>query len=389
MSLKDKCAIVGIGETEFTRHKPRPTLELGLEAIMLALADAGLSPDDIDGIITTFTGPNANEYASNLNIEEQISFSCKPNIGGSSNIAMLMHAASAIDSGLATNVVGVGVHQMWSDKGIRRTWSAAELAQSGPQWTPEYRQSFEYPYGMSTAAHLFGQWARRHMALYGTTSAQMGAVAVACRKHAILNDKAIMKTPMTIEDHQASPILVDPFHLLDFSLQTDGAIAFVVSSAERARDMRQQPVYIMGIGEGHYWTDEIPNKPDFIKTGHRAAAKRAFGMAGVAHKDIDAVEVYDGFTFHVLGFLEDMGFCGIGESGPFVEGGRIELGGELPLNTHGGNLSQAHVVGLNHTSEAVKQLRGQAGKAQVPNAEIILVNNEGRVGSGGVVILRR
>jgi acetyl-CoA acetyltransferase len=242
---------------------------------------------------------------------------------------------------------------------------------------------------MSTAAHLFGQWARRHMALYGTTSAQMGAVAVACRKHAILNDKAIMKTPITIEDHQASPILVDPFHLLDFSLQTDGAIAFVVSSAERARDMRQRPVYIMGIGEGHYWTDEIPNKPDFIKTGHRAAAKRAFAMAGVTHKDIDAVEVYDGFTFHVLGFLEDMGFCGIGESGPFVEGGRIELGGELPLNTHGGNLSQAHVVGLNHTSEAVKQLRGQAGKAQVPNAEIILVNNEGRVGSGGVAILRR
>jgi acetyl-CoA acetyltransferase len=228
------------------------------------------------------------------------------------------------------------------------------------------------------------------MELYGTTSAQLGEIAVTCRSHALLNDNAVMKKPITLADHQASRMIADPFRLFDCSLESDGGAAFVISAAERARDMRRPRILVSGIAEGHPDSPSaITQRPDMTTLGVAKAAPRAFGMAGATPADIQVAEVYDCFTWVVLCQLEDLGFCRKGEGGSFVEGGRLRLGGALPLNTHGGLLSQAHMLGLNHVVELVRQLRGQAGRAQVAGAEIGLATGYGDLGDGAVAIMRR
>jgi acetyl-CoA acetyltransferase len=254
-----------------------------------------------------------------------------------------------------------------------------------------FHRDFENPYGVFVPAQWYAFIARRHMYEYGTTSRQFGAVAVAMRKYAQLNDNAIMRgKPMTIDEHQNSSMVVDPLRLLDCCLESDGAAAVVICSADRVRDVRHQPIYIMGVAEGHPDSPScLSNRPSLTELGVKKAAPRAFAMAGVTPKDIDVAEIYDCFTPIVICQLEDIGFCNKGEGGPFVEGGRIELGGELPVNTHGGLLSQSHVLGMNHVAEAVKQLRGSAGKAQVKDTEIALVSGYGDMGAGSIAILRR
>jgi acetyl-CoA acetyltransferase len=249
---------------------------------------------------------------------------------------------------------------------------------------------FELPLGAIAPAQLYAPMARRHMELYGTTSRQLGEIAVSTRAHALLNDNAVMKRPITLEDHQNSRMIADPFRLLDCSLESDGGAAFVVSSAERAKDMRQAATYVMGIAEGHPDSpSSITQREDMTRLGLAKAAPKAFRMAQVSHEDIDVAEVYDCFTWVVLCQLEDLGFCKKGEGGAFVEGGRLRLNGALPTNTHGGLLSQAHMLGLNHVVELVRQLRGQAGRAQVAGAEIGLATGYGDLGDGAIAILRR
>jgi acetyl-CoA acetyltransferase len=218
----------------------------------------------------------------------------------------------------------------------------------------------------------------------------LAQIATTIRKHALLNDNAIMKKPMTIEDHQNSRMISDPLRLFDCCLESDGGTAVIVSSAERAKDMKNMPIYIMGVAEGHPDSPStITQRQDMTRLGTTKAAPKAFEMAEVDHKDIDVAEIYDCFTYIVLCQLEDLGFCNKGEGGAFVENGNIGLGGQLPVNTHGGLLSQAHIIGMNHIVELVKQLRGQGGKAQVPDAEIGLVTGYGDMGDGSVAIMRR
>jgi acetyl-CoA acetyltransferase len=233
--------------------------------------------------------------------------------------------------------------------------------------------------------------ARRHMHEFGTKNEQLGAVAVAMRKHAQLNPAALMYgKPLSLEQYMASPMIADPYRLNDCCLETDGAAAFIVTTAKRARDLKSKPVYIMGAAAGQpYPADEITGRKDFHQTGLSIAAPEAFRIAGVTPDDMDFAQIYDCFTFEVIQQLEESGFCKRGEGGPFVEDGGIELGGRLPVNTHGGLLSEAHVLGISHVVEAVRQLRGEAGERQVEDAELGAVTGWGDFGDGSIAILRR
>ena len=247
---------------------------------------------------------------------------------------------------------------------------------------------FERPVGAIAPAQLYAPMAVRHMQLYGTTSEHFAEIAVSTRMHAARNGNAIMTKPITVADHQASRMITDPFRLFDCSLESDGGAAYVVTSAERARDLRKPVVELMGSAMGHPPSpNAITQRPVLTQVGVQRAAARAFGMAGVVPSDIKVAEIYDCFTYIVLCQLEDLGFCMKGEGGDFVSDGRLRPGGALPTNTHGGLLSQAHMLGLNHVVELVRQLRGEGGQAQVEGADIGLVTGYGDMGDGGVAIL--
>lgn len=380
--LKERAAVTGIGETKYSRGSGMSILALQIQASLRAIEDAGLSPKDINGVIPYATGGTIGEdFITSFGLAD-LRYSVVTPMGGASCVAALQSAAMAVATGVANHVLCVVGRNGYS--GGRVTGRVQQL--------PQFKTVAEYemPVGANAPAQLYAPMARRHMELYGTKSEQLAQIAIAMRKHALLNENAIMKTPLTLEDHQNSRMIADPLRLYDCSLESDGGAALVISSAERAGDMKQPPIHIMGVAEGHPDSPStITQRPDMTRLGTAKAAPKAFEMAGVSHKDIAVAEIYDCFTYIVLCQLEDLGFCRKGEGGSFVEGGRIELGGELPINTHGGLLSQAHIVGMNHIIELVKQLRGQAGKAQVKDAEIGLVTGYGDMGDGSVAILRR
>jgi acetyl-CoA acetyltransferase len=245
------------------------------------------------------------------------------------------------------------------------------------------------PLGAIAPAQLYAPMARRHMEMFGTTSRQLAEIAVTTRYHASLQTNATMRSPITIEDHQASRMISDPLRLLDCSLESDGGAAIVISAPDRAKDMAKRPIMVMGVAEGHPDSPSaITQRPDLTTLGLAKAAPKAFGMAEITHSDIHVAEIYDCFTYIVMCQLEDLGFCKKGEGGSFIENGALGLNGRLPVNTHGGLLSQAHMAGMNHIVELTRQLRGEA-QAQVPNAEIGLVTGYGDMGDGAVAIMRR
>jgi acetyl-CoA acetyltransferase len=252
-------------------------------------------------------------------------------------------------------------------------------------------RDYYLPFGMTAPPQWYALMARRHMHEFGTKNEHLGAVAVAMRKHAQLNPAALMHgKPLSMEQYMASPMIADPYRLNDCCLETDGAAAFIVTTARRARNLKKKPVYIMGAAAGQpYPADEITSRRDFHQTGLTIAAPEAFRMAGVKPSDMDFAQIYDCFTFEVIQQIEEAGFCKRGEGGPFVEDGGIELGGRLPVNTHGGLLSEAHVLGISHVVEAVRQLRGEAGERQVKDAELGAVTGWGDFGDGSIAILRR
>ncbi|RLQ21082.1 transporter [Seongchinamella sediminis] len=386
--LKDKACIVGIGETGYCR-KPgsgRSEEALQLQAAVAALDDAGLKGREIDGILAFPNLGKSEAFAASLG-SENLRFAATIHMGGASPVASLRMAAMAVATGAARHVLIPGGWNGYSGARVRETVTTDKNSIPGGAIAWDYY----LPQGLTVPPQWYALMCRRHMHEYGTSHEQLGAVAVAMRKHAQLNPGALMHgKPLTIEDYLQSPMLADPYRMNDCCLETDGAAAFIVTTVERARDLGKTPVYIMGAASGQpYPADEFTTRKDFHQTGLSIAAPEAFQMAGVSPADMDFAQIYDCFTFEVIQQLEEAGFCQRGEGGAFVEDGGIELGGRLPVNTSGGLLSEAHSLGLGHVVEAVKQLRGEAGERQVANAELGLVTGWGDFGDGSIAILRR
>nr|MBP9218239.1 hypothetical protein [Sterolibacterium sp.] len=367
--FKDKACIVGIGDTPYCRKPGSGMSEaaLQLKAALAAIEDAGLKASQIDGILPFPNLGKAEAMAASLGCNN-LRFAATLHMGGAAPVAGLRLAALAVTSGAADYVLVPGAWNGFSGARVRETTSQDVHSIPGGA----IARDFYIPYGYTAPPQWYALMARRHMHEFGTTHEQLGAVAIAMRKHANLNPAALMHgKPLTMEDYLASMMIADPYKLLDCCLETDGGAAFVVTSTERARDLQQKPIYVMGAAAGQpYPADEIPNRPDIHQVGLSIAAPEAFRMAGVTPADADFAQIYDCFTFEVIQQLEEAGFCKRGEGGAFVENGGIELGGCLPVNTHGGLLSHAHSLGVGHLVEAVRQLRGECGERQVKDAEI-------------------
>ena len=389
-TLRNQACIIGVGETEYCRAPGSGVseLRLQLDAARRAITDAGLAPKDIDGVMIPPVGGGAEDFAANLGMEN-LRYAAMVNMGGASQVASLQTAAMAVAFGIAQYVL---IPAGWNNYSGRRTQQAIiEASATGNNFTGGTTlRDYYIPYGVTAAPHLYGIVAHRHMHEFGTPPEALGAVAVACRKHAQLNERAIMRDrPMTMHDYLNSPWISAPYRLFDCCLENDGAAAVVVASAERAKALgTHKPVFISGVAEGHPDPmDDVVNRSDPFTIGTTHAAPKAYEMAGVGPEDCDFAQVYDCFTFEVLQQLEEAGFCARGESAGFVADGNIEIGGRLPINTHGGLLSQAHVFGLNHIVEATRQLRGTAGPAQVDGAKVGVVTGFGDFFEGSVAVL--
>lgn len=386
MELSDRCAIVGVGSTAYTRGTGRTTLELHLEASLRALADAGLTTDDVDAVLpSAVAGRHAEEFSMNLGLRN-LRHSSTVHMGGASLVASIQDACMAITTGVAScALVPAG----------RRGYSGERVStgQTVPEGVMGTTAEFERPFGNTVAVQWFAQAAMRHMHEHGTTSEQLGLVAVNSRRNAQLNPAALMHgRSMTLADHQASRMISSPFRLLDCSLESDGAGALVVTSVERARDLDVVPVRIGGVAEAHsYPSTSLTQKPSLASVPTLTeASRRAFRQAGITVDDLDCLQVHEGFTWYVLAALEAIGVVGPGEGGPFVEAGHIALGGRLPVNTSGGSLSEGHVSGVNHVIEAVRQLRGTVEpERQVTGCAHVGVVIEGNFFEGSALVLRR
>ncbi|WAH37486.1 acetyl-CoA acetyltransferase [Alicyclobacillus dauci] len=373
-------AIVGVAESDLGYTPGKTVLQLQAQAAKAALDEAGLTKDDVDAV---FTAGNW-AWAPNLMLAEYLGIQPKytdgTNIGGSSFEAHVGHAVAGIRAGLFE----VALITYGSNQKSNRSRNAI----------PPYAmltEQYERSYGLPTPVGAYALAAMRHMYQYGTTGEQLAEIAVATRKWAAMNEKAMMREPITIDDVLNSRWIAEPLHLLDCCLVTDGGGAVIVASAAAASRAKTRPVWILGHGETHTH-NSIVNMPDLTVTGARESGQRAFEMAGVRHEDIDVAEIYDSFTITVLLTLEALGFCKPGEGGAFVSGQRTAPGGDFPMNTNGGGLSYCHpgMYGIFLLIEATRQLRGECGPRQVENARLALVNGTGGVlSSTSTVILGR
>jgi acetyl-CoA acetyltransferase len=374
-------AVAGVAESDLGNVAPKTALQLQAESAREALAEAGLTLADVDGIFSARRDENhaTVQIAEYLGITPR--YSDSTNIGGASFVAHVRHAATAIGAGLCeVALISYGSTQRSS----RSRSLGASGAISGPS-------QFEDVWGLPNPVGSYALAATRHMHEFGTTPEQLAEVAVAARQWASENPKAFCRDPITIDDVLGSAMISEPLHRLDCCLITDGGGAVVIVSAERARDLPKAPVWVAGHGESHSHLT-IANMPVLTTTPADRSGPAAMAMAGVTHADIDVAELYDSFTITVLLTLEALGFCGPGESGSFVQGGRVAPGGAFPLNTNGGGLSYCHpgMYGIFTVIEATRQLRGESGPRQVEGARIALCNGTGGVlSSSATVVLAR
>jgi acetyl-CoA acetyltransferase len=381
-TLRGRAAIVGAADTEVGVVAHMGATQLCVDAILRALTDAGIGKEAIDGLVTcnSMVEPHmyhAEAMAEYLRIFPRYCASIPA--GGGTTFTAVHQAASAIASGICHTIVIATADNIRS--GLTRESALAIQSSSGhPQ--------FERPYGAPVPAY-YALIARAHMHEFGTTPEQLAAVAVSTRKHAARNPAAHMRTPINVEDVLNSRLIADPLHLLDCSLVSDGGAAIVLTSADRAKDFRQPPVHLLGVGEGHRH-EHISQASSLTTSAAADSGRSAYQMAGVGPRDIDFAELYDCFTPVVLVELEDLGFCAKGESGSFVAAGSIEPGGRLPVNTHGGLLSHCHPGNpgsMFALTEAVLQLRGQAGERQLAKARIALVHGQGGIMSSHCTLI--
>ena len=384
--LSRKAAIVGIGATEFSKNSGRSELRLAVEAIQHALADAGLKPADVDGL-TTFTMETNPEVmvANALGIEE-LTFFSRVHYGGGAPCATIHQATMAVVTGAADVVV---CYRAFNERsGVRFGSGVFSDAQAATAESTRY--SWASPYGLRTPPSWVALFAQRYLHQFGATTEAFGHVAVACRKHAATNPAAhFYGRPITLEDHQNSRWIAEPLRLLDCCQETDGGQALIVTTVERARDLMQKPAIIAAVAQGSarkqemmtsYYRDDMTGLPESKLVGDQL-----WRSSGLKPSDIDTAVLYDHFTPFVLCQLEELGFCGRGEAKDFVKDGALEIGGRLPINTHGGQLGEAYLHGMNGIAEGVRQIRGTAVN-QIPDAQNVLVTGGTGIPSSGLIL---
>jgi acetyl-CoA acetyltransferase len=377
-------AIVGVGRTEFSSDSGRSTLALAEEACRAALADAGLGVGDVDGLVSFAMNDSSPTHAvaTALGVPEP-GWMLDWLGGGNVAAAVTGVADAAIRAGQADTVL---VYRAMNGRsGFRLGGGGREIDASGPR-------QYMAPVGWTTYPQHVAMWCRRHMELHGTRKEALARIATVTRDHARLNPRAQRRDPMSTEDYLASTPIVDPFNLFDICQETDGAVALLVTSTERARDLPHRPVAILSSA---YSGRQFPGRDleddvawaEMAENYTGALRERLLGNAGIGVEDVDVAEIYDCFTYSVIMALEGLGFVERGEGGAYVEDpGTLALGTAMPVNTHGGLLSEGYIHGLNHVAEAVDQLRGDAGERQVPGAEVALVTGGAMTVGSGLVL---
>ncbi|WP_420750826.1 thiolase C-terminal domain-containing protein [Rhodococcus sp. O3] len=373
---RDACAIVGIGESAYTKNSGTSVTALAAEATLAALADAGISPSEVDGVVRNDMDRVSCAALADAIGARNLTYYGDAGPGGSGPCAMVAQAVGAVVSGQAETVV---VFRSLNGRSGTRFGLSSELART--TGGGESMTEFYGPYGLLSPGQFFALLTRMYMNRTGLTSEQLGHVALAARRHANNNPRAQMYgRKMTLDDYLGSRMLSSPLRLFDYCLETDGAAAVVVTSSARARDLRQAPALIraaaMGTGPSPQPGMMYPvlNRRDPLSMPSRYCAETLYARAGLGPEDVDSAQIYDCFTITALLQLEDYGFCAPGEAGDFAAAGELEIGGALPFNTSGGHMSEGYIHGMNHIVEGVRQIRGTS-TTQVDGAEVSLVTS--------------
>ncbi|GAB2810032.1 lipid-transfer protein [Actinocorallia aurea] len=385
-TLSGKAAIAGIGSTEFSKESGRSELQLASEAVLAAIRDAGLTPADVDGLVTFSADVNTEIAVARETGIGELRFFSRVEYGGGAACGTVAHAAMAVATGQADAVV---CYRAFNERSGHRFGQATNSTRGATSQGLEF--SWHLPYGLSTPAAWVAMCARRYLHKYGATSEDFGRVAVAMRRHAATNPAAwFYERPITLEEHQDSRWIVDPLHLLDCCQESDGGVAILVVSAERARDLPNRPAVIAAAAQGaakdqymmfgYYGADDLTELPAMGVVG-----EKLWRDSGLTPADVQTAILYDHFTPFVLYQLEELGFCPRGEARDFLAGGGIEIDGRLPVNPHGGQLGEAYIHGMNGITEAVRQIRGTAAN-QVADVANVLVTAGTGVPTSGLVL---